>query len=208
MLYAAIIDTNPKFMHKNPAFHAKQQDKTTSRRLAIAALVGACTMMASAQDVQMWPRIVLPPEKEVREPIRLTEMDVKATIVGLNAEVTTTLIFFNPNRRPMEGELVFPLPEGAGVTGYALDINGQMVDGVVVKKEKARVAFETEVRRGVDPGLVEQIAGNVFRTRVYPLTAGGVRKVRIRSVSALPVDGKGDAACHLPMPIGIKQLPN
>jgi len=148
------------------------------------------------------PRIIVPQAPDVREPVRLTEMEVTSRIVGLNAEVTTTLTFFNPNKRAMEGELVFPLPEGGGVTGYALDINGKMVDGVVVKKEKARVAFETEVRRGVDPGLVEHVAGNVFRTRVYPLPAGGVRRVRVRSVAPLSVDEKGDAAWRLPMPLG------
>ena len=52
----------------------------------------------------------------------------------------------------LEGELVFPLPEGTTVSGYGLDIDGVVVDGVVVTKEKARVAFEAETRRRVDPG--------------------------------------------------------
>ena len=172
-------------------------------RALVPVLMGWISLsVVSAQDRPFLPRIILPPTPEAREPIRLTEMTVDARIVGLNAEVTTTLTFLNPNKRQLEGELVFPMPEGAGVTGYALDIKGQMVDGVVVKKEKARVAFESEVRRGVDPGIVEQVAGNVFRTRVYPLPPEGTRRVRIRSVAPLSVDAKGDAAWSLPMPIG------
>jgi len=150
----------------------------------------------------MIPRMVLPPVGEPLKPAKLTEMDVSARIVGLNAEITTTMTFLNPNRRVLEGDLEFPLPDSAGVTGYALDIRGNMVDGVVVRKEKARIAFETEVKRGVDPGLVEQVAGNVFRTRVYPLPANGTRQVRVRYVTPLSVDAKGDAAWHLPMPVG------
>jgi Ca-activated chloride channel family protein len=41
------------------------------------------------------------------------------------------------------------------------------------------VTFEKEVRKGVDPGFVEMVAGNIFRTRVYPIEAGGVRIVRV-----------------------------
>jgi len=129
-------------------------------------------------------------------------MEVRARIVGLHVEATTTMTFFNPNPRQLEGELQFPLPDGAVITGYALDVNGQMVDGVVVKKEQARVAFETEVRRGVDPGLVEHVAGNVYRTRIYPLPARGTRQIRVKYVAELPADKAGDAACFLPMPIG------
>jgi len=77
-----------------------------------------------------------------------------------------------------------------------------MVDGVIVKKEKARVAFETEVRRGIDPGIVELVTGNVYRTRIYPLPANGMRRIRLKYVAELPADKNGDAACFLPMPIG------
>ncbi|CAF4372552.1 unnamed protein product, partial [Adineta steineri] len=42
------------------------------------------------------------------------------------------------------------LPNRSFVRG--LDVDGRIVDGVVVEKEKARVTFEKEVRKGVDPG--------------------------------------------------------
>ena len=39
--------------------------------------------------------------------------------------------------------------------------------------------FEEVARRGVDPGLLEQTAGNQFRLRVYPLPPGGSRRVQL-----------------------------
>ncbi|CAF1517174.1 unnamed protein product, partial [Rotaria sordida] len=51
-----------------------------------------------------------------------------------------------------------------------LDVDGVIVDGVVVEKE---------FRKGVDPGLVEMIKGNAFHTRVYPMPVGGTPIVRI-----------------------------
>ena len=151
----------------------------------------------------MPPRVIVPARpQEPGQPMELHEMEVRARIVGLHVEAATTMTFFNPNGRQLEGELQFPLPDGAVVTGYALDINGRMVDGVVVRKEKARVAFETEARRRVDPGLLEYVAGNVYRTRIYPLPPRGTRRIQVTYVAALPADQKGDAACFLPMPIG------
>ncbi|MBB6050914.1 VIT domain-containing protein [Armatimonas rosea] len=112
-------------------------------------------------------------------PVRLERADVQLTVAGPLTQVSQTLVFHNPSRRTLEGELTFPLPDGAAVSGFALDVQGELVDATPVEKEKARVVFEKEVRKGVDPGLLEQLEGNVFRTRVYPLPAGGTRTIRI-----------------------------
>lgn len=175
--------------------------------LAVGAVLGAVMRSwgqgAMPPDPELrFPRLILPPpvQQQAGEPMQVREMSVKARIQGLFAEVETTLSFYNPNGRQLEGELVFPLPDGAAVSGYALDVGGQLVDGVVVKKEKARVAFETETRRRVDPGLVEFVKGNVYRTRIYPLPPRAARTVRLRYVTELATDAKGDAALHLPLP--------
>lgn len=117
--------------------------------------------------------------------LQIARADVHVVVRGWLAETTTTLTFRNHEPRALEGELVFPLPAGASVSGYALDVGGELVDGVVVAREQARVAFETEMRKGVDPGLVEWVRGNQFRTRVWPIPARGTRTVRVRYVSEL-----------------------
>ena len=116
-------------------------------------------------------------------PVQVQDAEIEAEINGVVAETRVTLTLFNPNGRVLEGELNFPLPAGATVAGYALDVNGQMVDGVIVEKAKARVVFDEVTRQGVDPGLAEQVGGNMFRTKVYPLPANGARRVTVRYVS-------------------------
>lgn len=136
------------------------------------------------------------------EPLAVTRLAVDVSITGFLARTRTTLTFRNDTGRVLEGELVFPLPEGASVSGYALDLGGQLVDAVVVEREAARVAFESEVRRGVDPGLVEWVRGNNFRTRVWPIPAHGTRTVRVEYVSDLVTEGQGQhltALYHLPL---------
>ena len=130
-------------------------------------------------------------EDRPSESLAVTRMDVQAVVDGFLAETTTTLTFRNRYPRALEGELVFPLPEGATLSGYALDVNGELVDGVVVEHHQARIAFEKEVRRGIDPGLVEWAQGNNFRTRVWPIPANGTRTVRVRHVSRLVLRGTG-----------------
>lgn len=145
----------------------------------------------------IFPNNVRPPDIG---PMEIREMGISAKINGLYAEVETTLVFHNPNGRQLEGDLIFPLPDGAAVSGYALDIQGAMVDGVIVPKEKARVAFETETRRQVDPGLVEHVKGNLYRTRIFPLPANGERRIRLKYITPLTTAQNGDAALLLGMP--------
>ncbi|MFC1524513.1 VIT domain-containing protein [Thermodesulfobacteriota bacterium] len=143
----------------------------------------------------MLPFVAVP---EGEKPVELRSLEIRVTVMGLYAETTQTMRFFNPNERALEGALSFPLPDNAVVCGYALDVAGQMVDGVVVPKQEARRILELEERKGADPGIVEQVQGNVYRTRIYPIPANGSRTVKIVSVSDLTVQGD-DAAYHLPL---------
>ena len=83
--------------------------------------------------------------------------------------------------------------KGATLSGYALDVGGELVDGVVVERHEARIAFEKEVRKGIDPGLAEWVQGNNFRTRIFPIPAHGTRTVRVRYVSRLLTRGSAGA---------------
>lgn len=120
--------------------------------------------------------------------VALETLAVDVQIAGPLAQTSLTLTFRNHTKRVLETEFEMPLPEGAAVVGYALDVNGLLVDGVPVEKNRARQIVESEIRRGVDPGLLEQTKGNNFRTRIYPLPAGGTRTVRITYVQDLASD--------------------
>ena len=133
-------------------------------------------------------------------PMTVDSYSVDARVDGLFAAVSVSITFGNPNGRVLEGELEFPLPEGASVCGYALDVNGRLRDGVVVKKDEARIAFEAEVKAGIDPGLVEHAKGNMWNTRIYPIPANGARTIRIDYVTPLAFAPNGDAALVLAMP--------
>ena len=138
--------------------------------LALAALLATASGVF-AQPVlnpQLRPK-PRPPELTASEngqnprPLSLAKADIRTVITGYLAETTMTLTFRNDTDRVLEGELAFPLPETATVSGYALDVNGVLVDGVPVERQKARITYEKETRKRVDPGLVEQTVGNNFK---------------------------------------------
>ena len=115
-----------------------------------------------------------------RNALSVYEISRKTEIVGNYSSTTIEYMIENRTNRVLEGEFEFPLEDGESVAGYALDINGVMRQGVAVEKEKGRQVFEDVVRRNVDPGLVEMTAGNNFKTRVYPISANGVRHRKSR----------------------------
>lgn len=163
--------------------------------LALAVLA-VCSSAAFAQG-KIPPRPHPLPLPAVAADLRVGEKPVAVSSTERTVErnaffrrVRTEFVFTNPNGRAMEGEVRLPLPDGAVVCGYELEINGELVPGVVCEKQAARVAFENETRKGVDPGLVEQVAGLLWKTRVFPLEPGRPRRAAVEYVVAEP----GDAA--------------
>ena len=143
------------------------------------------------------PPVVIAPDMRADEkPVAVESVPSVTEENALFRRVRTVFTFTNPNARAMSGEFEFPIPEGAFVCGYALEVNGEMVPGVVCEKEKARVAFENEVRKGVDPGLVEQVKGNVWRTRIFPLNPNTPRKAEVEHIEPKATDNAPGAVCE------------
>lgn len=110
----------------------------------------------------------------------LQKLMIETKITGSLSTHVVTMVFKNNSNRLREGRLTFPLPEGVNASGYALDINGKLRSAVPVEKEKAKEVYETIRKRNVDPGVLEKVEGNNFRTTIYPIAAnGGERTVQI-----------------------------
>jgi tetratricopeptide (TPR) repeat protein len=131
--------------------------------------------------------------------VYLQQLGIEVVIDGGIATTTWTLTFRNSTNRILEGELNFPLPDGVSISQYALDINGRMREAVPVEKEKATLVFESTERRRVDPGVLEKVDGNTFRTRIYPINPGGTRTVRIGYQQELSRESESDLRYRLPL---------
>ena len=123
-----------------------------------------------------------------RRDLALSSMDVAVDVRGDIAETTVTVSFDNPSPDLLEGQFVLNMARGAVVTGYALDINGVLIEGVLETKYKAAEAYQRRVNVRIDPGLAEVDYSDTFETRIYPIPPHGGRTIRLRMVSQFDPD--------------------
>ena len=86
------------------------------------ALFALSTRTTQAQQPVEEPRLPPPAmmilEDERSTPLQISEVNTQVRIRGQIAETRMTLTFLNPQSRNLAGDLFFPLPEGATISGY------------------------------------------------------------------------------------------
>jgi hypothetical protein len=127
---------------------------------------------------------------DVKTPLLLESIVYNVEIIPSAQTFTqsTTMNFKNFSNQKLEGELVFPLPEDAIICGYALQIDDTLVNATVVEKKKAQKTFGEEVLKGNVVSLVEQVAGNQYRTKIYPWNPNSTKTVKLDFYSSLKAD--------------------
>jgi len=151
--------------------------------------------VASAQSPQ------LTVDGKANNGVKLQQLKIDVAVYGNISRTTWQMTFFNTTSRVLEGTLMFPLKDGVSVSRYALDINGKMREAVPVDRAKGTVTFESIERRRVDPGLLEKVEGNTFRTRIYPINPNSTRTVIIAYEEEIPITGNGNLKFTLPLNI-------
>jgi len=134
-----------------------------------------------------------PPGSEARR-MEISRQVVHATVRddGLS-ETEVDQTFFNPGTRDVEGWYWFTVPEGASVTGFAVETNGVLVDGEFVERKEAAAKYTAAKETGHAPAILEWVDSQTFRARIFPVPAGGERRVVLRYLQLRPlVDGKLD----------------
>ena len=160
------------------------------RLCVLLALLGASGFLdpvgaIAASNPRLFAEIDGVDDDETRRELRLAHLRMEVAIDGSVAETTLTAHFLGVPDDVVEGHFSLTLPPGAVVNGYALDVDGEMIEGALVARPKARHVYESKVRRTIDPGVGELVNTNVFSTRVYPIEDEAGRKIRVRF--AMPV---------------------
>ncbi len=111
--------------------------------------------------------------------------------VNIDGPVATThvdQVFVNDAPYEVEGAYIFPLPEEAAISEFALWVDGEKVQGRVLEKDEARAIYEGIVRQRRDPALLEYIGRNAFQARVYPIPPGGERRIELEYSQVLTAE--------------------
>jgi Ca-activated chloride channel family protein len=140
---------------------------------------------------EFWP--VRPPEFPSRPirpyaPLEITYHHVNVKIDGQIATTSVDQDFYNPNPQRLEGTYLFPIPKGAQIDKFTMEIGGQQVEAELLAADKARGIYEDIVRKLKDPALLEYAGRDVFKVRVFPIEPNGHKRITLSYTQVLPSD--------------------
>ncbi|MEI6218302.1 MAG: VIT domain-containing protein [bacterium] len=145
-------------------------------KLSISSIVTAAALSLTGSAFASG---MLIPTDQSLPALAIKNQRVSIQIKDGTATASIEQVFKNNVDRDLEAIYVFPLPEGASIADFAMYINGKRVSGELVEKGKARKIYEDIVRRMKDPGLLENLGGNLFRVSVYPVPKNGEQRIEI-----------------------------
>jgi Ca-activated chloride channel family protein len=111
--------------------------------------------------------------------------------VRIKDQLATTSIeqeFYNPNPRQLEGTFLFPVPKGAAINKFTMEINGKPVEAELLAADKARGIYEDIVRKLQDPALLEYAGRDLFKVRIFPIEANARKKITLSYSQLLKSD--------------------
>ncbi|HQK87153.1 MAG TPA: VIT domain-containing protein, partial [Acidobacteriota bacterium] len=118
-------------------------------------------------------------------PLAVKYHHVTVTITDQVAVTEVDQSFFNPTSARLEGTYIFPIPAGAQIDRFAMDIDGKMTEAELLDAAKARQVYEDIVRRMRDPALMEYAGQGLFKVRIFPIEPRSDKRVRLSYTQVL-----------------------
>jgi hypothetical protein len=135
--------------------------------------------------------------KEKDHAVRLAKHAVKVRVVDIVARTEVDETFTNDTDEELEGIFRFPLPPGAQIEKLALEVDGKLVDGAFVDRDKGAAIWRGVIQHAApqapkpreeivwvpgpwrDPALLEWQRGGRFELKIFPIPRRGSRRVVI-----------------------------
>jgi tetratricopeptide (TPR) repeat protein len=155
--------------------------------------------------------------RELGDSVRLASHDVRVRIVDNVARTEVEEVFENGTDEVLEGIYRFPLPPGAQLERLALEVDGELVEGAFVERERAAAIWRGAVVNAGgkkpppseeivwvpgpwrDPALLEWQRGGRFELRLFPIPKRGTRRVVLAYTELLaPSEGQRHYVYPLP----------
>ncbi|MFC5832461.1 VIT domain-containing protein [Nonomuraea insulae] len=136
----------------------------------------------------------------------LESVDVAAGISGLVAGVEVTQGFRNPFDVTLEATYVFPLPDRAAVTGFRMEADDRVVEGMLKERGEARADYDRALREGRRAAIAEEDRPDVFTIRVGNILPGERVSVKLSMSQPLPYED-GAATFRFPLVVAPRYIP-
>jgi Ca-activated chloride channel homolog len=122
---------------------------------------------------------LIPPGHFPFAPLEVSSHHVDVKIDGQVAVTSIDQEFYNPNDQRLEGIYMFPVPKGAHIDKFSMEIGGKMVDAELLRADKARQIYEDIVRKMRDPALLEYAGRDLFKVRIFPIEPRSRKPIKI-----------------------------
>jgi len=164
------------------------------------AFTASAAGLIIVDDASWWPgpippRPIPPPWPPHRplppRPFAPMEINYVKVHTHIKDQVAVTSIdqeFSNPNAARLEGTFVFPVPKGAHLDKFTMDIDGKQVQAELLAADKARRIYEDIVRKLRDPALLEYAGQDVFKVRIFPIEPHCKKRITISYTQLLKSD--------------------
>lgn len=111
--------------------------------------------------------------------LEVRSLKVTVDIKGQIATTTIEEVFYNPSNSNLQGWFLFPVPKGAVLQNFAMEINGKLTPAELLPADKARGIYEGIVRSMQDPALLEYSGQDLFKVRIFPIEAQKEKRIKI-----------------------------
>lgn len=120
--------------------------------------------------------------------LRVKNHNVSVSIDNQIAKTKIDQVFVNDSDSVLEGTYIFPLPEDATISDFAMYVDGVRLEGKVLDREQARDIYTGIVRRQRDPALLEYIGRGAFQARIFPIQPHTEKRVNITYAQVLKAE--------------------
>lgn len=119
----------------------------------------------------------------------MESVKVNAAINGGVAQTDVEQVWRNDTERPQEGSYLFPVPEGATLSDFALYDGDKKMAARLLDKDEARETYEGIVRRWRDPALLQYVGRGAYEVRLFPVPPRATRRITLKYTEALRPEG-------------------
>ena len=166
----------------------------TNRAMKRSALIFAACLFGAIFHVRADGFIVverpflIPPGHFPFAPLEVSSHHVGVKVDGQVAVTSIDQEFYNPNDQRLEGIYMFPVPKGAHIDKFSMEIGGKMVDAELLRADKARQIYEDIVRKMRDPALLEYAGRDLFKVRIFPIEPRSRKPIKVSYTELLRSD--------------------
>ncbi|MBN2012830.1 VWA domain-containing protein [candidate division KSB1 bacterium] len=115
----------------------------------------------------------------------IKSVDISVDIQDQIAVTHVDQIFHNDLSTRVESIYIFPLPENAMITELVYWFNGKRYVAEIRERQEAINDYNNQVRRQIDPALLEYLGDNLFRLSIAPIDGNSDVRTEITYVELL-----------------------